>query len=81
MFPKEAEIVIIGGGVLGSSAAFFLAKAGRDVVVLERGDRGGEASAGNAAFVWSLTRRPGIDVRLAKHSLEIHQQLSNLPPS
>ena len=76
MFPKEAEIVIIGGGVLGSSAAFFLAKAGRDVVVLERGDRGGEASAGNAAFVWSLTRRPGIDVRLAKHSLEIHQQLS-----
>ncbi|MEW6265711.1 MAG: FAD-dependent oxidoreductase [Thermodesulfobacteriota bacterium] len=75
MFPEEAEIVIIGGGILGSSAAYFLAKAGREVVVIEKGDRAGEASAGNAAFVWSLTRRPGIDIRLASHSLEIHRQL------
>jgi glycine/D-amino acid oxidase-like deaminating enzyme len=35
---KAAEIVIIGGGVLGASAAFHLASAGyRDVILLEQG--------------------------------------------
>lgn len=36
--PKKANVVIIGGGVLGASAAFHLAEAGhREVVLLERG--------------------------------------------
>ena len=38
MFPKSAKIVIVGGGVFGTSAAFRLAAAGhRDVVLLDRG--------------------------------------------
>jgi sarcosine oxidase subunit beta len=75
MFPQEAEIVVIGGGVVGSAVAYFLARAGKNVVLVEKGGRGGEASAANAAFVWSITRKPGIDIRLAMHSFDIHQQL------
>ena len=38
MVPKSAKIVIIGGGVLGTSAAFHLTEAGeQDVVLLDRG--------------------------------------------
>lgn len=38
MLPRSANTVIIGGGVLGTSAAFHLTEAGRnDVVVLDRG--------------------------------------------
>ena len=38
MFPASANIIIIGGGVLGASAAFQLAKDGhQDIVLLERG--------------------------------------------
>lgn len=38
MLPKSASVVVIGGGVLGTSAAFHLAEAGmRDVVLLDRG--------------------------------------------
>ena len=75
MIPKEAEIVVIGGGVIGSSAAYFLAKAGKDVVLIDKGCQAGEASGGNACFVWTMTRRAGIDVRLVMHSVEIHKQL------
>lgn len=38
MLPKSASVVVIGGGVLGASAAFHLAEAGhKDVVLLDRG--------------------------------------------
>ena len=77
MFPKEAEIVVVGGGVVGSATAYFLARAGKDVVLINKGSQSGEASAANAAFVWSITRKPGIDIRLAMHSFDIHRQLQD----
>jgi len=75
MFPKKAEAVVIGGGVIGSSTAYFLAQAGIDVVLVEKGYQSGEASAANSAFVWTITRRAGIDIKLSMHSLRLHQQL------
>lgn len=44
---KGASVVIIGGGVTGLSTAFWLAEAGIDVLVLERGIVGWEASGRN----------------------------------
>ena len=75
MLPQEAEIVVIGGGVVGSAITYFLARAGKSVVLIEKGCMAGEASGANAAFVWSITRKPGIDVRLAMHSFYVHRQL------
>ena len=33
-FPKTADVVIIGGGVVGTATAYYLAKSGRKNVVL-----------------------------------------------
>lgn len=46
--PGSADVVIIGGGVIGCATAFFLAKAGLAPLVLERDQLGCEAS-GEAA--------------------------------
>lgn len=44
----QADVVVIGGGVLGSCLAYFLSQAGRDVLVLERDDVNLQASGANA---------------------------------
>ena len=44
----EAEVAIVGAGIIGSCSAYYLAQEGIDVVVLERGRRNGEASGNNA---------------------------------
>jgi sarcosine oxidase subunit beta len=43
---SRAEIVIIGGGIYGTSLAYELATAGRDVMLLEAGEIAGGASGG-----------------------------------
>jgi glycine/D-amino acid oxidase-like deaminating enzyme len=44
----SADVAIIGGGLMGCSAAYYLAKGGVDVAVLERGSVNREASGSNA---------------------------------
>lgn len=51
--PARADAVVIGGGVIGTSAAYHLAEAGVDTVLLERGSLGGGASAHTAGMVRS----------------------------
>ena len=48
--PHEAKVIIVGGGIIGCSVAYHLAKAGlKDVVLLEQGAIGGGTTwhAGN----------------------------------
>ena len=46
--PSSAAVVVIGGGIMGASAAYHLAAAGVEVAVLER-DTIGSGSTGKAA--------------------------------
>ena len=45
------SVVVIGGGVIGTSCAHFLSKAGWRVTVIDRGAIGGGSSAANCGFV------------------------------
>jgi sarcosine oxidase subunit beta len=45
--PKGASVIVIGGGVTGLSTAWWLARSGVDVMVIEKGIVGWEASGRN----------------------------------
>ena len=48
---ESADIVIIGGGIVGLMTARYLALEGADVLLLEAGDLGAEASGANAGSI------------------------------
>jgi glycine/D-amino acid oxidase-like deaminating enzyme len=57
--PKAADVVIIGGGIIGVSTAYFLAKEGIKVCLCEKGYISGEQSGRN----WGFVRIQGRDER------------------
>ena len=54
---READVVIVGAGIVGCAAAYFLARRGVRVVVVERGAVHGEQSRKN----WGFVRQQGRD--------------------
>lgn len=53
--PAQVDVVVIGGGVIGVSAAYHLAKKGHSVALVEKGHVGGEQSSRN----WGWCRQQG----------------------
>lgn len=52
------EVIIVGGGVIGLSTAYVLARAGVLATVLDRGELGREASWAGAGLIPPSTERP-----------------------
>lgn len=75
--PKRADVVIVGGGIIGLSTALFLAGEGLSVVVCEKGQFAGEQSSRN----WGWVRRMGRDPRelpLIVEAMRLWEKMSEL---
>ena len=68
--PKTADIVIIGGGVMGASAAYHLAKRGlKNIVLLEREEFFGTGATGRCAGGVRYQFSTEINIKLSLASL------------
>jgi glycine/D-amino acid oxidase-like deaminating enzyme len=73
--PAEADVVVIGGGIVGASTALFLAEKGVSVALCEKGRIAGEQSSRN----WGWCRKMGRDlaeVPLAVESLRLWEGMN-----
>ncbi|MDH4072646.1 MAG: FAD-binding oxidoreductase, partial [Gammaproteobacteria bacterium] len=70
-----ARVVVIGGGVVGCSILYHLARAGwRDVVLLERDELTSGSSWHAAGSLYSLTSPSNASV-LQKYALDLYENL------
>ncbi|MFI8824371.1 NAD(P)/FAD-dependent oxidoreductase [Streptomyces sp. NPDC053431] len=74
--PARADAVVIGGGVIGTSAAYHLAEAGVDTVLLERGSLGGGASAHTAGMIRTYFPGNPTTGQLAVRSLNAYHDFA-----
>jgi glycine/D-amino acid oxidase-like deaminating enzyme len=72
---KTANIVIIGGGIVGCAIAAELSKKIQDVVLIERNGISSQASGANFGMVWIQTRFPGYDVTMVEKTKSIYEEL------
>ena len=73
---READVIIIGGGIMGCATAYRLAKRGVDVLVLEKKEIGNGGSCRNAGGVRQSARDPK-ELPLAMYAVQnIWPQLS-----
>src|SRR5437870_8610156 len=74
-FPTQARVVIIGGGIVGCSTAYHLARLGwRDVVLLERGALSCGTTWHAAGLVGQLRSYANM-TQLIRYSTELYASL------
>lgn len=74
-FPKETRVVVVGGGVVGTSVAYHLTLLGvRDVVLLEQNQLSAGTSWHAAGLVGRL-RTSNSMTRINKYTAELYSQL------
>ncbi len=73
--PTSADVVIIGGGIIGTFTAYYLAKRGMKVALIEKGLIGAEQSSRN----WGWCRQQNRDARelpMATKALDLWEQFT-----
>ena len=58
--PKDYDVAVVGGGLLGSAIAWGLGRLGKSVAVLDEGDITKRASRANFALVWVQSKGLGM---------------------
>ena len=74
--PETSDVIIVGGGIAGITAAWFLNKAGVEVTVCEKGTIAGEQSGRN----WGWIRQQGRDqseLPIVMESMRLWQEIAD----
>ncbi|MFD7646082.1 NAD(P)/FAD-dependent oxidoreductase [Streptomyces albidoflavus] len=76
--PSSADVVIVGGGIMGTSVAFHLAEAGVRVVLVERGELGSGSTCKAAGGVRAQFS-DALNIQLGARSLAAYRRFGRTP--
>jgi sarcosine oxidase subunit beta len=78
VLPRKADVVVIGGGVIGSSILYHLSKKKIQAVLLEKGELISGTSGACDGLIFLQSKKPGPHLRLAQEGTKRFSNLSNL---
>jgi FAD dependent oxidoreductase TIGR03364 len=80
MMQPSWDVIVVGAGVLGSFHAYFAARRGLRVLLVERGDWPGEASVRNFGTLMAGAMTPGDWHRRGTESIALYRELAARVP-
>ena len=72
----KSDIVVIGGGAIGTSIAYHLAKRHIDVILVEKDDIASGTSGACDGFIFMQSKKPGVHLQMALESAKLMERLS-----
>lgn len=75
MTVNSPDVAIVGGGIVGTCAAYFLSKKGVGVTVLEAADIAAGASGSCDRAIMIQSKSPGLMMQMALAGLQIYREL------
>ena len=70
------DVVVIGGGIIGLSSAYYLLSSGKKVALIEKNHIGSGASGACDDMILLQSKKPGVLLEMAMESLNLYRRLS-----
>ncbi|KKD55351.1 MULTISPECIES: NAD(P)/FAD-dependent oxidoreductase [Paenibacillus] len=70
------DLVIVGGGIIGTAIAYYAAKSGMKVVLAERGEIAGGTSSRCDGNILAIDKEPGFDSRMSLLSQKLVAEMA-----
>ncbi len=72
---RDADVIIVGGGIMGCSIAWQLGKRGKKVLILEQNDVAAGSAGATDGVVGYHTKQPGPQLDLAVQSIQMFNDI------
>lgn len=72
---NKKDVIVIGGGIIGTSVAYQLSKRGKKVLIIERDDLCSGTSGSCDAYITPHTKKPGFHLQFCMESQKIYDTL------
>jgi glycine/D-amino acid oxidase-like deaminating enzyme len=69
------DVVVVGGGIVGCATAYYAAREGLNVTLLESKEIAFGASGRNPGFVWLHCRNPGFALEISRAGRKLYPEL------
>ena len=73
---SHAEVAVIGGGIIGSAVAYYVAKSGLDCILIEKGDLASGTSSRCDGNISTVDKDPGFDSHMSTVSQRLAAELT-----
>ncbi|PEJ80621.1 NAD(P)/FAD-dependent oxidoreductase [Bacillus wiedmannii] len=73
---RHCDVLIIGGGIIGCSIAYYTSKYGRDVTIIEKGEFVSGTSSRCDGNILAIDKEPGFDSQMSLVSQKLVTDLS-----
>lgn len=74
---RKYDVIVVGGGVIGCSVAYYLSRRGQKVLLVEKKDHAQGSAGATDGVVSYHTKKPGKQMDLAVQSMKLFKSLSD----